>query len=128
MVEIDLNQEGEVSINYFRGLLDMAINDITKVNFSIETKDNIRLLAALYASFKREIAFAEFQPLEKPNGIGKRAYDTNRWDRALLDCKSGNWANMKQELLSDAKDYLQNPITPEDIQIGEALKEFAQQV
>ena len=127
MIESILREEGEVSINFFRGLLAQVVNDICEIEYSTCDIGEIGMYAKLYASFSREIAYAECRPPSQDvKNLDPRIFAVCRWDGALFEIEaSGDWSLMKRVLLLDSQEYLKDPSFPDAIEIGNALEELA---
>ena len=127
MIELNLREEGEVSINFFRGLLAQIVNDICEIEYSTCDIGEIGMYAKLYASFSGEIANAEYRPpSQNDKNLDPRIFAVCRWNSALFGIEvRGDWSLMKNEILLDSQEYLKDPSFPDAIEIGNALEELA---
>ena len=125
MIELDLKKEGEVSINFFRDLLEDVNKAIRSSNFEIKSLDTVRMYAYLYSSLKREIAYAQYRPPEELGRVDTKLSDFAKWNIALEDIRYGRWGTLKEEINNDADELIENPECYEDVSLGYSLQELA---
>ena len=117
---------GDFSIGYYKDLSERLLNNINYNPIELKSIKKAREFARNYATWQREIATAEYRPVEETGKVGQKLLDQMRWDLALEFARSGNWGAMGEEIQKDAQDFLVNPNSYEAINKGYVLQELAE--